>query len=275
MKRFAEQVAVITGAGSGIGAALAGQLARAGARLAISDVDEQGLAATAQACEAEGAKVRPYALDVADRAAVLEHADAVRADFGTVNLVVNNAGVALVGTLAEMSFADMDWLFGVNFNGVINGSKAFLPHLIESGDGHLVNLSSVFGLIGVPGQSAYCAAKFGVRGFTESIRQEMRMDGHRVGVTCVHPGGIRTNIARNARESTGGAPRNFDLGNAFERIARTTPEAAARRILGAVRKDSARVLIGADAVAIDGLPRAIGSAYQSLVTNAAKIALRR
>ncbi|WP_026197173.1 SDR family NAD(P)-dependent oxidoreductase [Sciscionella marina] len=276
MRNVNGKVAVITGAGSGIGAALARQLAAANARLALSDVNADGLAETAAACERAGAQVRSYALDVADRAAVVEHADAVRADFGAVNLMVNNAGVALVGALEETSFEDLDWILGINFHGVINGSKAFLPHLIDSGDGHLVNISSVFGLIGVPTQSAYCAAKFGVRGFTESLRQEMRIAKHPVGVTCVHPGGIRTNIARSARQADGYRPAvGQDMGAAFDRIARTTPDAAARRILGAVRKNSARVLIGFDAVAIDGMPRALGSRYQQLVTSAVRLGLRR
>lgn len=276
MRNFNSHVAVITGAGSGIGAALATQLAEANARLAISDVNAAGLAETTAACERAGAEVRSYSLDVADRDAMLAHADQVRADFGRVNLVVNNAGVALVGTVEDTEFTDLDWILGINFHGVINGSKAFLPHLIDSGEGHLVNISSVFGLIGVPTQSAYCAAKFGVRGFTESLRQEVRLAKHPVGVSCVHPGGIRTNIARDARQSGQYQPRGgADMSAIFDRIARTSPEAAARKIITGVRKDSARVLIGLDAVAIDGLPRIFGSTYQRLITSVAKLGLRR
>lgn len=272
MDELSGKVAVVTGAGSGIGRALAKRLATEGARLAISDVDEAGLIETAQACKRSGAEVRTYRVDVGERAAVLAHADAVVGDFGSVNLVVNNAGVALQANVLEMSFEDLDWLMNINFWGMVNGSKAFLPHLISSGDGHLVNISSVFGLIGVPTQSAYCAAKFGVRGFTESLRQEMRMGKHPVGVTCVHPGGIKTNIARSARSAL---HRSSDeMAAAFDRIARTTPDTAARRILTGVRKDQARVLIGVDALAIDGMPRLLGSAYQSVVSRVAKFGMR-
>lgn len=271
MQSFDGKVAVITGAASGIGAALARRLAAAHARLAISDVDSERLAGTVDDCRQEGAEVRAYPLDVSDRAAMLAHADQVATDFGPVNLVVNNAGVALLGTVEEMSFEDIDWLMGINFWGVINGTKAFLPRLIESGAGHVVNISSVFGLIGVPTQSAYCAAKFGVRGFTESLRQEMRIARHPVGVTCVHPGGIKTNIARSARVSGDDHPPRGELGARFDRIARTTPDSAARQILSGVRRNKARVLVGPDALVIDGLPRALGSRYQDVVSAAAKL----
>src|SRR5882757_4357607 len=201
MKNFTDRVAVITGAGSGIGRALALELAGRGARLALSDIDEVAVADTAAHCEKAGAQAKGYRLDVADRAAVTAHADAVAAEFGQVNLVVNNAGVAVMATVEEMSYADLDWIVGINFWGVVHGTKAFLPHLIASGDGHLVNVSSVFGFVGVPTQSAYNATKFAVRGFTEALRQEMLIEKKPVGVHCVHPGGIDTNIARAARTS--------------------------------------------------------------------------
>ncbi|WP_232665282.1 SDR family NAD(P)-dependent oxidoreductase [Pseudonocardia sp. TRM90224] len=267
MRDFSGKVAVITGAGSGIGRALAVELAERGARLALSDIDEGAVADTGARCEKLAAQVRTDRLDVADRAAVHANADAVAEHFGQVNLVVNNAGVALMANVADMTWEDLDWIVGINFWGVVHGTKAYLPHLIASGDGHVVNLSSVFGLIGVPTQSAYNATKFAVRGFTEALRQEMLISKHPVGVSCVHPGGIRTNIARAAR-----APRERtpdQRAKDFARIARTTPTAAARTILRGVERNRPRILIGADARAIDALPRVLGAGYQRIVALAA------
>jgi NAD(P)-dependent dehydrogenase (short-subunit alcohol dehydrogenase family) len=261
MKNFNGRVAVVTGAGSGIGRALAVDLAARGARLALSDVHEPGLAETIALCEKTGAQAKGYRLDVADRAAVTAHADEVADHYGQVNLVVNNAGVALMATVEDMSYEDFDWLMGINFWGVVHGTKAFLPHLIASGEGHLVNISSVFGLVGVPTQSAYNAAKFGVRGFTEALRQEMLLGRRRVGVSCVHPGGIRTNIARDARATEGTAQ---ERASEFAKIAKTSAEDAARTILRGVEHNRARILIGADARVIDAAPRLLGSAYQRL-----------
>ncbi len=273
MKSFDGKVAVITGAGSGIGRALAVELANAGSKLALSDVNVTGLAETVKLCEAAGATVRHDVLDVADRDAVYANAEAVVGEFGRVNLVFNNAGVALTADVTEMSWDDFEWIVNINFWGVMHGTKAFLPHLIDSGDGHLVNVSSVFGLIAVPSQSAYNATKFAVRGFTEALRQEMRITGHPVGVSCVHPGGIKTNIAKNARAATG---RDSDqLAELFEKIARTSPEAAAKRILRGVRRNEAKVLVGADAYGLDLMPRALGSGYQWLIQTAAKAGLSR
>ncbi|HEY2101160.1 MAG: hypothetical protein QOI50_6678 [Pseudonocardiales bacterium] len=272
MKNFTDRVAVITGAGSGIGRALALDLAGRGARLALSDVDEVAVADTAARCEKLGVQARGYQLDVSDRAAMTAHADQVVAEFGRVNLVVNNAGVALMATVEEMSYEDFDWIVGINFWGVVHGTKAFLPHLIASGDGHLVNISSVFGFVGVPTQSAYNATKFAVRGFTEALRQEMLLEKRRVGVSCVHPGGIRTNIARDAR-----APENStsqQRANDFSRIARTTPEQAAKTILRGVERKRARILIGPDAYVFDAAPRLLGSGYQRLSTVAMTVARR-
>ncbi|MDT7676337.1 MAG: hypothetical protein QOD82_4239 [Pseudonocardiales bacterium] len=272
MKNFTDRVAVITGAGSGIGRALALDLAGRGARLALSDVDEVAVADTAARCEKLGVQARGYQLDVSDRAAMTAHADQVVAEFGRVNLVVNNAGVALMATVEDMSYEDFDWIVGINFWGVVHGTKAFLPHLIASGDGHLVNISSVFGFVGVPTQSAYNATKFAVRGFTEALRQEMLLEKRRVGVSCVHPGGIRTNIARDAR-----APENStsqQRANDFSRIARTTPEQAAKTILRGVERKRARILIGPDAYVFDAAPRLLGSGYQRLSTVAMTVARR-
>jgi NAD(P)-dependent dehydrogenase (short-subunit alcohol dehydrogenase family) len=266
---YAGKTAVITGAGSGIGRALALNLAGKGARLAVSDLDMARVADTAALCEKAGATARPYELDVADRSAVVNHATDVVGEFGTVNLVVNNAGVGLMANVVDMSWEDFDWLIGVNFFGVINGSKAFLPHLIASGDGHLVNISSVFGFVGVPSQSAYNAAKFGVRGFTEALRQEMLIARHPVGVSCVHPGGIRTNIARDARsaEPVSEAEREKQA-DEFARVARTTPEQAAEIILRGVDRKKARILVGPDAYVFDAVPRLLGARYQGLSARA-------
>ncbi|QRP45812.1 SDR family oxidoreductase [Amycolatopsis sp. FDAARGOS 1241] len=273
MKEFTDKVAVITGAGSGIGRALALGLAGRGARLALSDVDTEGLGGTVESAKALGVDVRGYALDVADRAAVLAHADEVAETFGRVNVVVNNAGVALGATVEDMTFEDYDWLMGVNLGGVVNGTKAFLPYLIDSGDGHLVNISSVFGFVGVPTQSAYNAAKFAVRGFTEALREEMLAARHPVAVSCVHPGGIKTNIARHARGGSGGDQEAAAAG--FEKIAMTTPKKAGETIIRGIERRSARILIGPDAYVIDAIPRVLGSAYQRPLATLARLGFKR
>ena len=203
MSSFEGKVAVITGAGSGIGRALALNLAKRGAQLALSDIDTEGLAETVRQTQALGANVKSDRLNVAEREAVLAYADAVVAHFGTVNQVYNNAGIAYNGNVEKSEFKDIERIIDVDFWGVVNGTKAFLPHVIASGDGHVVNISSVFGLIAIPGQSAYNAAKFAVRGFTEALRQEMLIAKYPVKVTCVHPGGIKTAVARNATVADG------------------------------------------------------------------------
>jgi NAD(P)-dependent dehydrogenase (short-subunit alcohol dehydrogenase family) len=199
MKSFKGKVAAITGAASGIGRALAIELSRRGCHLALSDVNEAGLAETAQLASANGVKVTTAKLNVADRAAVYAWADQVVADHGKVNLIFNNAGVALATTLEDVKPEDFEWIMGINFWGVVWGSQAFLPHLKKTGDGHIINISSLFGLMSLPTQGAYNASKFAVRGYTEALRQELDVDNCGVSATCVHPGGIRTNIARSAR----------------------------------------------------------------------------
>ena len=264
MSEFAGKVIVITGAGSGIGRALALNLAGRGARLAISDMDTVGLAETARQAEALGAEVKADHLDVTQREAVLAYADEVRAHFGKINQVYNNAGIAYHGEFEKSEFKDIEKIMDVDFWGVVNGTKAFLPHLIASGDGHVVNVSSLFGLLSMPGQSAYNSAKFAVRGFTESLRQEMLIAKHPVKVTCVHPGGIKTAIARNA---TAGPGEDLDTFAKFfdQKLARTTPEAAAETIVNGVRKGKPRVLIGADAKFLDAWVRLVGPSYQRVV----------
>ncbi len=218
MSEFAGKVCVITGAGSGIGRALALNLAGQGAKLALSDMDSVGLAETVRQVESLGADVKSDHLDVTQREAVLSYADAVVARFGKVNQVYNNAGIAFHGEVERSEFKDIERIMDVDFWGVVNGTKAFLPHVIASGDGHIVNVSSLFGLLSIPGQSAYNAAKFAVRGFTESLRQEMLIAKHPVKVTCVHPAVSRprshatprcptvTTRRRSRSSSTGASP---------------------------------------------------------------------
>lgn len=261
MTNVKDRVAVITGAGSGIGRALSLELARRGAKLAISDVDEVGLAETARQARGIGATVSEQRLDVTDRAAVLAYAERVAAEFGKVNLVFNNAGIAFTGDIADMTFEQIERVVDVDFWGVVNGTKAFLPHLIASGDGHVINVSSLFGILAVPGQGAYNAAKFAVRGFTEALRQEMIAAGHPVRVTCVHPGGIKTAIARNAGAVAG--EDRAELARFFDsKLAKTSADAAAKSILRAVRFNAPRVLVGYDAKALDVLVRLVGARYQ-------------
>ncbi len=270
MKTLDDKVVVITGAGSGIGRALALELSRRGSSLALSDIDGAGLAETVEQVKAGGVReVRSDHLDVSDRAAFAAYATAVAEQFGRVNVVVNNAGVALAGDLTELTYADMDWVVGINFWGVVHGTKEFLPHLIASGDGHVVNLSSLFGLISMPGQSAYNATKYAVRGMTEALREEMLIAGHPVGVTSVHPGGIKTAIARNARVAAGedkdATARLFD-----EKLARMSPERAAEIIVKGVLGNKARVLVGLDAHALHHLAKLTGSRYQDIIAAASK-----
>jgi NAD(P)-dependent dehydrogenase (short-subunit alcohol dehydrogenase family) len=273
--QWSGMTAVVTGAGSGIGKALSLELARRGAALAVSDIDGDTAEATALESRAV-ATHRPavaYTLDVADRSAVLHHAEQVAADFGSINLVVNNAGVAMQSTVSDTPFEDIDWLLGIDLGGVVNGTKAFLPHLVRSGDGHLVNISSVFGLIAAPSQAFYSTAKFAVRAFTESLRQELDAAKAPVTVHCVHPGGVRTSIAESARyprRPDQPAADPLERAASFERIARTSPESAARAILRGVELDRARILVGVDARVIDVASRVLGAHYMPALARLAR-----
>lgn len=268
MKTLTDKVVVITGAGSGIGRALACEVARRGSLVAVSDVDEAGLAETVELVKGIGAQVHATRLDVSDRAAFAAYATEVVEHFGRVNVVVNNAGVALSGDFDDLEYPDMEWIMGINFWGVVHGTKEFLPHLVASGDGHVVNISSLFGLVSMPSQSLYNASKYAVRGMSEALREELLMAGHPVGVTVVHPGGIKTAIARNARvssrEDASTTARFFD-----EKLARMTPEKAAQVIVRAVLKDQARCLVGIDAHALHHLAKLTGSRYQDIVARVA------
>ena len=265
MKTLTDKVVVITGAGSGIGRALALNAAARGAVLALSDVDEAGLGETAERARQRMAPdVRTDVLDVRDRTAVASYAASVRDQFGRVNVVVNNAGVALHGNFEEVTYDDFEWVMDIDFWGVVHGSKEFLPYLIESGDGHLVNISSLFGLLGMPGQTAYNSAKFAVRGLTEALRQEILIAGHPVEVSCVHPGGIKTAIARNARATESEDKATF--AEFFDRkLAKMSAEKAAEVIVAGVLANRPRIVVGADAKLLDAFVRLVGARYQRVI----------
>jgi short-subunit dehydrogenase len=252
---FKGKTAFITGAGSGIGRALAETLAAEGCNLAISDKNEAALEETAALVRSNHIQVRTTVLDVADREAVQAEAEAVLTHFGGVDLVINNAGVALSDTVAEMSYDDLEWMMNINFWGVVHGTKAFLPAMKARNMGHIVNVSSVFGLFGVPAQSAYCAAKFAVRGFTESLRLEMLGSG--VTVHSVHPGGVATNIANNSRfrRNAVGETDVEEARKGSAQMLTLPPSDAARIILDGVRKGDPKILVGRDAKIMDLVQR--------------------
>ncbi|CAD5201400.1 SDR family NAD(P)-dependent oxidoreductase [Pseudomonas sp. FEN] len=272
MNTFDGKVAAITGAGAGMGRALAIALAREGCHLALADNNPQGLAQTLELARAAALlplRMTTRVLDVAERQALFDWAAATAAEHGGINLVFNNAGVALSSTVEGMNQEDLDWIVGINFWGVVHGTQAFLPYLRQTGNGHIINTSSVFGLFAQPGMSAYNASKFAVRGFTESLRQELDLMGIGVSATCVHPGGIRTDIARSSRirdNVKGLLIDNEDQARAdFEKLFITDADQAARVILHGVRRNRRRVLIGRDARILDLLVRLLPSAYQTLV----------
>lgn len=246
MSDFNGMVAVVTGAGSGIGRALAQQLAARGCRLALSDINRGELEKTVAQLPQGAQKVDARWLDVGDRSAVKDYAAAIIEHFGEVDIVINNAGVGLAGNAVDVSDTDLDWLMGINFGGVVDGSRAFLPHLSSRPRAWLVNISSIFGIIGVPGQAAYNASKFAVRGYTEALWHEYQDSN--VTVCLVHPGGIKTAIARNSRVSASvSAAEHSQAVNQFEHMARTSPEQAAQVILEGMAKNRQRIYIGNDA----------------------------
>lgn len=265
------RIAVVTGAGSGIGRALTQALTRGGAHVAAADIDEKGLSETQAACPP--GQVTPYRVDVADRDAVLGFAEDVQRQLGPASMLFNNAGVDLFASVADMSWKDFDWLIGINIGGVVNGTKAFLPQLVEAGSAQhpsrLVNLSSAFGLIAVPYQGAYSTAKFAVRGFTEALRQEMIIELHPVTVHCVHPGVVKTNFGANMRAAETEDPDQ--AAKLFARAAITSPEKAARLILRGAEKNRARILIGPDGRVMAAMPRLLGAHYAAVQAYAARV----
>ncbi len=261
------KVCAVTGAGAGLGRALALGLARRSAVVALSDVDAAGLEVTATAAAGLGAVVDAQELDVGDRDLVVAWAKAVVARFGVVHQIYNNAGIANSRTVLESDWADYERVLAVNLWGVIHGTKAFLPHVVASGDGHVINISSLNGFLAQPGLSHYCTSKFGVRGFTETLRTEMLAAGHPVGVTVVHPGGIKTNIASSALASARARGQDITARDEArervysEKLLRLSPEKAADTIINGVEAGRARVLVGNDAKLVDLLVRTFPALY--------------
>jgi len=264
MRHLRDRVAVVTGAASGIGRATSIELAGEGCDLAISDVNEEGLRETAATIEGLGRKVTGTILDVSDRAAMEAYPEEVLSNHGHVHIVFNNAGVAANDLFVGGDLADLEWVMGINFWGVVHGSKFFLPHLLEEDEGHLVNMSSIFGLGGVPGQSSYCSAKFAVRGFTDSIRAE-HLDS-KVRFSVVHPGGVATNIAASARYKRGFDGRNHEEGvERFADLAKTSPEKAAKVIVRGIKRNKVRIVVGLDAWGLDKLIRLLPVSYIPII----------
>jgi short-subunit dehydrogenase len=256
--------AAVTGAASGIGRALALELAARGCDLALADRDEGGLqAVAAEIAKAGTTKVTTHRVDVSEPQQIQEFAAAAIAAHPSLNIVVNNAGVALIGSFNEIDQAQMDWLMNINFWGVVHGTRAFLPHLTKQREAHIVNLSSIFGIVGPPGQTAYAAAKFAVRGFSESLRHELQMANSPITLSVVHPGGIATNIARNSRTGAGVTDnaRRAESIERFDNAARTTPAVAAQTIADGIERNRPRILIGFDAKFIDLLQRLRPATY--------------
>jgi len=253
MKKLTDRTAVITGAGSGIGRATSLLLAEKGCRLALSDINREGLAETERMVRELGRPVSSHIVDVADKQRMGEFAREVVEAHGSVHVLVNNAGVSVVKSFVDHSLEDFEWLMGINFWGVVHGCHFFLPHILQSAEGHIVNISSLFGLIGVPQQTSYCASKFAVRGFTESLRVELARTN--VGVTSVHPGGVATNIAAASRIGDGDALQaaHQRTVNAFKKM--LPPSAAARSIVAGIERNKSRVLITRETYVADTVKR--------------------
>jgi short-subunit dehydrogenase len=260
--------AAVTGAASGIGRALALELAARGCDLALADRDDAGLASlAAEIARGHSQKVTVHHLDVGEPQQIQDFAQAAIAGHPDLNIVINNAGVALMGQFDEIDQAQMDWLMNINFWGVVHGTRAFLPHLKGRREAHIVNLSSIFGIIAPPGQTAYAAAKFAVRGFSEALRHELAMAASPVRLSVVHPGGVATNIARNSRTGSGMTDnaRRVESIERFETVAKTTPRDAALRIIKGIENNQPRILIGGDARFMDLLQRFRPATYWAVM----------
>jgi NAD(P)-dependent dehydrogenase (short-subunit alcohol dehydrogenase family) len=262
MNVFSSKVVVITGAGSGIGRALAQQFAAKGARLALSDISAAGLTETMKSLPA-AAEARGYPLDVSNRQAVFAHADDVRRDFGTAHFVVNNAGATVVGTVEHLSVEEIEWQLGINLWGVIYGTKAFLPMMLAQREGCVVNISSVFGLVGFPLQSAYNISKFGVRGLTECLWSEL--DGTGVRAVCVHPGGIRTNIEKAGRRCAASGDEEASFDGMAEKMLLTPPETCATDIISGIERGKKRILTGNKSSSLYWLSRLLPNSYPAIL----------
>ena len=264
MRQLEESVAVVTGAATGIGRALAARLADEGARLCLADIDAAGLDEVSRGLKGVGAEVLSRVVDVADSRQVEALAHAVSGHYGRADLLFNNAGVTLLGDFEEVSLADIEWLMSINFWGVVYGVKHFLPILKQQKKSYIVNMSSVFGIVAPPGQAAYCASKFAVRGFTEALRHEL--EGTCVQVSTVHPGGIKTGIATSGRVGANVSPERREQDCAkFGRLAATTPESAAERIVRGVLRGETRILVGRDASQVELIQRLLPVRYWRLI----------
>ncbi len=273
MEGFAGKVAVVTGAGSGIGQALAVELARSGAKVAISDVNPEGLAVTAERLRAIGAEIKVDRLDVSDGDAFAAYAESVNEHFGKVNQIYNNAGIGFYGDIEITQLKEIKRVMDIDYWGVVHGTKAFLPYLIASGDGHVVNVSSAFGLFAVPGQAAYNSAKFAVRGFTEALNQELTLARQPVRVSTVFPGGVPSAFVNNLTLAE--ALPEFDAASTFDKpLWSTSPEKAAQVILKGVRKKRSRILVGPDTKLLDFLVRMTGSGYQFVVPRVGRLFMK-
>ena len=270
MNTLKNKAVVITGAASGIGRALALECGRRGARLLLADINAPGLQQTVDAATAAGAECHGLPTDTGDEAAIFALAAEAARLFGAADVVVNNAGVTLVAPVATLPTADAHWLMNINFWGVVHGCRAFLPQLRTRPEAVLVNISSIFAMVSVPTQSIYNAAKAAVRGFSDSLREELR--GGPVHVLCVHPGGIRTNIVRSARmidiSLVAASPQAMNAH--FDAAARTSPEEAALAIVRAIESGKTRLLIGADAHILDLLFRLFPTRVSAWLTALAR-----
>ena len=263
---FADKVVVITGAGSGIGRALAQRFAGKSARLALSDVDPKGLDETLKSLPAV-TQARGYALDVSNRQAVFAHAADVKRDFGTAHCVVNNAGATMIGTIEHMTVDEIEWQLGINLWGVIYGTKAFLPMLLAQSDGCIVNISSVFGLVGYPAQGAYNISKFGVRGLTECLWNEL--EGTGVRAICVHPGGIRTNIEKAGRRCAAAGEEEARFSALADKLLQTSPDECAADIIAGIERGNKRIITGNRSSTLFWLSRLMPNAYPAILKRVA------